>query len=92
MARAVRKSCITDETPNLKRPYIMAAQVQKHVMDNEAIRALDAVVQTGIIDRDLTTPPARPADGDGYIVAAGAGIALFSDGLFRPCRVRHHER
>ena len=61
-----------DTTPNLALPYIMAAQAQKHVTHNEAIRALDAVVQVGVLDRDLAAPPASPADGDRWIVAAGA--------------------
>ena len=59
-----------DETPNLGLPYIMAAQSQKHVTHNEAIRALDAVVQLSVLDRDLTAPPGSPADGARYIVAA----------------------
>lgn len=59
-----------DETPNLHLPYIMAAQAQKHVTHNEALRALDAIVQIGVLDRDLTAPPASPADGDRHIVAA----------------------
>jgi hypothetical protein len=61
-----------DETPNLKLPYIMAAQAQKHVTHNEAIRALDAIVQIGVADRDLSAPPVSPADGARYIVAGGA--------------------
>jgi Protein of unknown function (DUF2793) len=61
-----------DDTPNLKLPYIMAAQAQKHVTHNEAIRALDAVVQIAVADRDPTVPPASPTEGDRYIVAAGA--------------------
>jgi hypothetical protein len=36
-----------DSTPNLGLPYIMAAQSQKHVTHNEAIRALDAVARIG---------------------------------------------
>src|SRR4029079_13907135 len=47
----------------------MAAQSQKHVTHNEAIRALDAVVQLSVLDRDLSTPPGSPADGARYIVA-----------------------
>ncbi len=61
-----------EETANLKLPYIAAAQAQKHVTHNETIRALDAIVQTGVLDKDLTSPPGTPADGDCYIVAAGA--------------------
>jgi hypothetical protein len=80
-----------DETPNLKLPYILAAQAQKHVTHNEAIRALDAIVQTAVLDSDLTVPPASPTDGDRYIVAPGATaawlgkdgqIAAFQDGAW----------
>lgn len=60
-----------DETTNLQLPYIMAAQAQKHVTHNEAIRALDCLVHLSVLDRDLATSPATPADGDRYIVAAG---------------------
>ena len=53
-----------DSTPNLDLPYIAAAQAQKHVTHNEAIRALDAIVQLAVLDRDLAAPPASPGDGD----------------------------
>ncbi len=59
-----------DETSNLLLPYILAAQAQKHVTHNEALRKLDALVQISVVDRDLATPPASPADGARYIVAA----------------------
>jgi Protein of unknown function (DUF2793) len=80
-----------DDTPNLKLPYIMAAQAQKHVTHNDAIRALDAIVQIGVADRDLTMPPASPAEGASYIVATGASgvwsgkdhkIAVWQDGAW----------
>ncbi|NJO23496.1 MAG: DUF2793 domain-containing protein, partial [Sphingomonadales bacterium] len=61
-----------DTTPNLDLPYIAAAQAQKHVTHNEAIRALDAVVQLSVRDRTLTSPPGSPVDGDRHIIAAGA--------------------
>ena len=61
---------MTDLTPNLSLPYIMAARAQKHVTHNEAVRILDALVQLAVADRDLATPPAAPADGARYIVAA----------------------
>ncbi len=59
-----------DTTPNLQLPYIMAAQAQKHVTHNEAIRALDALVQIAVADKDLSVPPGSPVDGVRYIVAA----------------------
>lgn len=77
------------DTPNLKLPYLVAAQAQKHVTHNEAIRALDALVHLAVIDRTLTAPPASSADGDRYIVASGGTgtwsghaleIAAFQDG------------
>ncbi len=77
------------DTPNLGLPYIMAAQAQKHVTHNEAIRALDALVHLAVIDRDRTTPPASPGEGDRHIVGAGGTgawsghdleVAAFQDG------------
>ena len=63
---------MSDITTHLLLPYILAAQAQKHVTHNEALRLLDAVVQLSVLDRDLTAPPVSPADGDRYIVASGA--------------------
>lgn len=78
-----------DDTPNLTLPYIAAAQAQKHVTHNEAIRALDVLVHLTVLDRDLAAAPASPVDGDRYLVAASAAgawvgqsgrIAAFQDG------------
>ncbi len=78
-------------TPNLQLPYLIAAQAQKHVTHNEALRALDAIVHLSVLDRDLTAPPASPADGDRYLVAASAtgawsgksgSVAAFQDGAW----------
>ena len=80
-----------DRTPNLALPYIMAAQAQKHITHNEAIRALDALVQLAVISAGTAAPPATPAHGDRYIVPAGATgvwsgrtgqIAAFQDGAW----------
>lgn len=59
-------------TPNLALPMIMAAQAQKHVTHNEALRLLDVLVNTAVIDRDLAAPPAAPGNGDCYVVASSA--------------------
>ena len=70
-----------DDTPNLALPYLAAAQAQKHVTHNEALRMLDAVVQLAVADRTLTAPPSSPPDGERHIVAAGAtGVWSGKDG------------
>ena len=80
---------MTDTTPNLALPELIAAQAQKHVTVNEALRALDALVQLAVLDRNLTSPPGEPAEGARWLVAAGASgdwsghdddIAAWQDG------------
>lgn len=80
------------DTPNLALPLIAAAQAQKHVTHNEALLAVDALLQCAVKDKDLNSPPAAPTDGDRYIVAATptgawagkAGmIAAWQDGVWR---------
>lgn len=79
------------QTPNLTLPFIAAAQAQKHVTHNEAIRALDAIVHLAVEDRDRTEPVAEPLNGERYLVADGATgawlthdreIAAFQDGAW----------
>ncbi|MGH1420098.1 MAG: DUF2793 domain-containing protein [Hyphomicrobiaceae bacterium] len=82
---------MSDLSSNLELPYIAAAQAQKHVTHNEAIRKLDAIVQLAVLDRDLSAPPASPNEGDRYIVAATptgdwensqGSVAAFQDGAW----------
>ncbi|GAA4108338.1 DUF2793 domain-containing protein [Aminobacter aganoensis] len=61
-----------EQTTNLKMPFIMPSQAQKHVTHNEALQAIDILVQLSVLDRHLAAPPASPAEGDRYIVAAAA--------------------
>ena len=79
-------------TPHLALPLIAAAQAQKHVTHNEALLALDALLHCAVTDTDLAAPPAAPAEGDRYIVAAAptgawagkAGqVAARQDGVWR---------
>lgn len=63
------------DTPNLRLPLLSGEQAQKHVTANEALRALDALVQLSVLARDLADPPGAPEDGDRYIVAGGASGA-----------------
>ncbi|WP_274425036.1 DUF2793 domain-containing protein [Chelativorans sp. YIM 93263] len=80
-----------DETANLKLPFILPSQAQKHVTLNESLSMLDSIVQLSVIDRDFTDAPAEPAEGDRYIVPAGASgawdrrdgqVAAFQDGAW----------
>ncbi len=59
-------------TEKLQLPYIMAAQAQKHITHNEALRKLDAVVQLAVLDRNLSTPPVSPENGDRYLIDVNA--------------------
>ncbi|KQX38553.1 hypothetical protein ASD04_07745 [Devosia sp. Root436] len=61
-----------DHTPRLTLPFIMPSQAQKHITHNEAIQALDSLVQPVVESRTLTTPPATPLEGEAWIVPSGA--------------------
>jgi hypothetical protein len=63
---------MSETTAHLALPFLMAAQAQKHVTHNEALRMLDAMVQLSVPTRTLAAPPASPAEGARYIVASGA--------------------
>lgn len=83
---------------NLTLPFLEAAQAQKHVTLNEALLALDTLVQPNVLDRDIAAPPGSPADGDRYIVGSSAtgdwagkdfDIAVWQDGLWKFFDPRH---
>ena len=59
-------------TINLALPEISESQSGKAVTHNEALHFLDALVNCGVIDRDLTAPPGSPVDGNVYIPKATA--------------------
>lgn len=61
---------MSDTSPRLNLPFIQAAQAQKHITHNEAIRLLDAIVQLSVEAFDAETPPVVPADGDTYAIGA----------------------
>jgi len=65
-------------TANLALPLLQAAQAQKHVTHNEALVALDTLVQLAVLDKDLTAPPASPAEGDRYLIAGASPTGAWS--------------
>lgn len=60
-----------DATSRLSLPVIAPSQAQKHVTHNEALIVLDALVQLSVLDV-LSTAPPTPAEGDRFLVGAGA--------------------
>ncbi len=59
-------------TSHLALTLVEQAQAQKEVTVNTALKRIDAVLNTGVIDKDLTAPPGSPSEGDVYIVAVSA--------------------
>ncbi|NIX76906.1 DUF2793 domain-containing protein [Microvirga terricola] len=79
-------------TPHLALPLLAAAQAQKHVTHNEALTSLDALLHLAVKEKNRTSAPARPEEGDRYLVGAGGAgvfagheneIALFDLGVWR---------
>jgi Protein of unknown function (DUF2793) len=80
------------DTTNLGLPCIEGSQAQKHITHNDALRILDTLVQLAVLTRTLTAPPGSPADGQRWIVKAGAtdiwvghdnAVAAWQDGAWQ---------
>lgn len=70
-------------TARLNLPYIAPLQAQKQVTYNQAMAALDQLVQPAVISRTTSAPPGSPDEGDTYIVGASAtGAWSGKDGKF----------
>lgn len=59
-------------SPNLMLPEVPEAIRNSSDEINDGFRALDAIVQLSVLDKDLTAPPALAVQGARYIVGAGA--------------------
>lgn len=78
-------------SPNLFMPLWSEGQEGADIVHNEALLIIDILLQGRIKDRDLTSDPASPAEGDAYIVASVASglwtgqednIAYFFGGIW----------
>ncbi|MFG1432857.1 DUF2793 domain-containing protein [Xanthobacter sp. V2C-8] len=67
----------SEQSANLTLPYLAAAQAQKHVTHNEAVRRLDAYVQLALESVTAPAPPAVPGEGACWFVPAG-GTGAFA--------------
>ena len=83
---------MSETTKNLQLPFLAAEQAQKHVILNEALLALDCLVQLSVSSRTQAVPPELPQDGVRFLVppeAQGAWaqqvgkIAVFQDAVWR---------
>lgn len=59
-------------THRLDLPLLIPGQGQKDVTHNEAILALDTLVQPAVVSATLGEPPSVREEGQSWIVAAGA--------------------
>ncbi|MEO6013324.1 MAG: DUF2793 domain-containing protein [Devosia sp.] len=70
-------------TARLGLSLMAPQQSQRPIMYNEAMAALDQLVQPTVKSRTTTAPPGSPAEGDAYIVAPSAtGAWATKDGKF----------
>ncbi|WP_152045322.1 DUF2793 domain-containing protein [Aureimonas psammosilenae] len=66
---------MSDRTDRLSLPLLMPSQAQKHLTHNEALMALDALVQLAVTKR-ASAPPADAVQGERILVAAPASGAF----------------
>ncbi|KZL21969.1 DUF2793 domain-containing protein [Pseudovibrio sp. Ad37] len=80
---------MSETTSRLALPYITAAQAQKHITHNEALRLLDGLIQMRVLNATSAAPPSSPGEGDAYIVSFPAtdawtgwekDVAFYADG------------
>jgi hypothetical protein len=83
---------MADTTPRFALPFILPGQAQKELFHNEALARIDLALHPAVEGTPLTEPPAEPADGLCWIVAApGTGdweghdgqLAMWSEGGWR---------
>jgi hypothetical protein len=79
-------------TPRLALPFLSPGQAQKELFHNEALQLLDVLVGAAVEEPPRGSPPASPALGSCYLVAASAtgawtgkagSIAAFTSGGWR---------
>ena len=58
------------QTDRFALPLLQPGQAQKEMWHNEAIAALDLIVQPAVAAAGLNTPPTAPASGQSWIVGA----------------------
>ena len=70
------RSFVSDLTPRLCLPLI-GDHAQKQLVMNAALMRLESLVQARVVSRSTAAEPSAPADGDAYILPAGASGATW---------------
>ncbi|WP_180356027.1 DUF2793 domain-containing protein [Aliirhizobium smilacinae] len=60
---------MSDRSTNLKMPFIMPSQAQKHVTHNQALLLLDAIVHLSVVE-ERGSPASTPQPGDRFVIAS----------------------
>ncbi len=61
---------MSEDTVRFALPLIDAGQAQKEITHNEALTALDLLVQAGVVEVGVDDPPAAPAMGQAWVVGS----------------------
>jgi len=68
-------------SPRANATYYASGQANGYLKVNDILNKLEAFAQLTVLDRDLSTPPGSPSNGDCYIVkATGTGAWAGQDG------------
>lgn len=59
-------------TPNLRLPEIAESQASKYLTHNDALRILDALCPSLVVQDTLSTPPGSPTNGQCWIIGPAA--------------------
>lgn len=64
---------MTERSARFALPLLQPGQAQKEVFHNEALTAIDLLLEAAVEEVEAAVPPADPQVGQCWVVAAGAG-------------------
>lgn len=66
-------------TPKLGADYLVEGQAGGETSFNETLNILDTVIHPSVLDKDESTPPGSPSNGDAYIIPPASEAAATDD-------------